>query len=117
MCSEGYGSWVCLSVTQHLTSRTSVRLTDDTVDFTGNEGQIFRAVFSESAPVAKLERFHIVRVILGSGHYLAETRMHIIFDHVVESGHFVSPGEKTSKLRELLCLRARYAHSVKLLYH
>ena len=55
MCSEGYGSWVCVSVcvsvTLNLTSRMSVRLTNDTTYLTGNEGQKFRTVFSETAPL------------------------------------------------------------------
>ena len=53
---RGYGSWsvcvcVCLSVTLHLTSRMLVRLTNDTTYLTGNEGQKFRTVFSENAPL------------------------------------------------------------------
>ena len=39
MRSEGYGSWVCVSVTLHLTSLMSVRLTNDAMYLTGNEGQ------------------------------------------------------------------------------
>ncbi|CAI8045343.1 hypothetical protein GBAR_LOCUS25083, partial [Geodia barretti] len=42
---------VCLSVTLNLTSRVFVRLTKDTTYLTGNEGQKFRTVFSESAPL------------------------------------------------------------------
>ena len=42
---------VCLSVTLHLTSRMFVRLTKDTAYLTGNEGQKFRTVFSENAPL------------------------------------------------------------------
>ena len=50
---EGYGSWVCVcvSVTLHLTSRMSVRLINDTTYLTGNEGQKYRAVFSENGPL------------------------------------------------------------------
>ena len=55
MRSEGYCSWVglsvCLSVTLHLTSRVFVRLTKDTTYLTGNEGQKVCAVFSETAPL------------------------------------------------------------------
>ena len=40
---------VCLSVTLHLTSRTSVRLKNDTIYLTGNEGQKLLAVFSKTA--------------------------------------------------------------------
>ena len=49
MRSEGYCSWVCLSVTLNLTSRVFVRLTKDTTYLTGNEDQKFRTVFSENA--------------------------------------------------------------------
>ena len=49
MRSEGYSSWVvCLSVTQHLTSRMFYRLTNDTTYLTGNEGQIFCGDFPET---------------------------------------------------------------------
>ena len=58
--ARGYGSvglsvclsaCVCVSVTLHLTSRVFVRLTNDMTYLTGNEGQKFRAVFSENAPL------------------------------------------------------------------
>ena len=55
---RGYGSWVCVCVcvsALHLTSRMFVRFTNDTTYLTGNEGQKFRTVFSENAP---LQRFH-----------------------------------------------------------
>ena len=42
---------VCLSVTLHLTSRTSVRPRNDTIYPTGNEGQKCCGVFSENAPL------------------------------------------------------------------
>ena len=42
---------VCLSVTQHLTSRTFVCLTIGTTYSTGSEGQTFCVVFSENAPL------------------------------------------------------------------
>ena len=45
--------FVCLSVsvTLNLTSRVFVRLTKYTTYLTGNEGQKFRTVFSETAPL------------------------------------------------------------------
>ena len=51
MLSEGtvVGLCVCLSVTQHLTSRMFVPLTNDTTYLTGNEGQEICAVLSENA--------------------------------------------------------------------
>ena len=42
---------VCLSVTQHLTFPMLVCLTNDTTYITGSEGQKFRAVLSENAPL------------------------------------------------------------------
>ena len=52
---RGYGSWVsvcvCVSVPLHLTSRVFIRLTKDTTYLTGNEGQNFQTVFSETAPL------------------------------------------------------------------
>ena len=65
MRSEGYGSWVCLSVClsaclcvcvsvkSHLTSGASVR-PENTVTYpAGNEGQNIRGVFSETAPLRR----------------------------------------------------------------
>ncbi|CAI8034644.1 hypothetical protein GBAR_LOCUS19482, partial [Geodia barretti] len=52
MRSEGtVVGFVCLSVTLNLTSRMSVRLTNDTTYLTGNEGQKICGVFSENAPL------------------------------------------------------------------
>ena len=52
MRSEGtVVGFVCVSVTLNLTSRMSVRLTNDTTYLTGNEGQKVKAVFSENAPL------------------------------------------------------------------
>ena len=50
---RGYGSWVyvCVSVCYSTSSRMFVRLTKDTTYLTGNEGQKFRTVFSETAPL------------------------------------------------------------------
>ena len=45
------GLCVCLSVTRHLTSQVSVRLTKNTTYLTGNEDQNIRGVFSENAPL------------------------------------------------------------------
>ena len=50
---RGYCLSVCLSVTLHLTPRTSVRPRNDTIYPTGDESQKIKAVFSENA---KLER-------------------------------------------------------------
>ena len=50
---------VCLSVTLHLTSRMSVRLTNDTIYLTGTEGQKIRAVFSKTA---SFERYGVICV-------------------------------------------------------
>ena len=42
---------VCVSVTLHLTSRTSVRPRNDTIYPMGNEGRKICGVFSENAPL------------------------------------------------------------------
>ena len=58
---RGYCSWVCLfvclSVTLYLTSRMSVRLKNDTIYLTGNEGQKLLAVFSKTA---SFERYGVI---------------------------------------------------------
>ena len=67
---------VCgVSVTLNLTCQMFVRLTNDTTYLVGNEGQKFRAVLSENAPLQS---------------YSGSSIVVRIFDHVVESGHFVS---------------------------
>ena len=59
MCSEGYCSWVflsvCLSMLQ-LTPRLFVHPANDTIYFTGNDNQFNLAVFSEYAPLQRSER-------------------------------------------------------------
>ena len=50
MRSEGYGSWVCLSVCVYVLT-SFIRPTNDTTYLTGNEGQTVCAVFSENAPL------------------------------------------------------------------
>ena len=68
-----------------------VCLTNDTTYLTGNEGQKFRAFFSENAPLQGYSDSSIVRLMHGRPFLsLLKIRMRIIFDHVVESGHFVS---------------------------
>ena len=47
---------VCVFVTLNLTCRMFVRLTNDTTYLTGNEGQKFRTVFSENAPLRENKR-------------------------------------------------------------
>ena len=52
MRSEGYGSWVGLSVCVCVCVLTSfIHPTNDTTYLTGNEGQNICAVFSENAPL------------------------------------------------------------------
>ena len=53
MRSEGYGSWVCLSVKLHLTSGASV-CPENTVTYSaGNKGQKICGTFSEAAPLQR----------------------------------------------------------------
>ena len=51
MRSEGYCSWVCVSVFQSVIQNLTYRPTNDTTYLTGNEGQKNCAVFSENAPI------------------------------------------------------------------
>ena len=51
MRSEGYCSWVCVSVKSHLTYGASVRPENAVTYSAGNEGQKIRGVFSENAPL------------------------------------------------------------------
>ena len=57
MRSEGYCSWVCLSVCvsvkSHLTSGASVRPENAVTYSAGNEGQKICGVFSETAPLQR----------------------------------------------------------------
>ena len=57
MRSEGYCSWVCLSVCvsvkSHLTSGASVRPENAVTYSTGNEGQKICGIFSETAPLQR----------------------------------------------------------------
>ena len=55
--------FVCLSVTLHLTSRTSVRPRNDTIYPTGDEGQKICGVFSENAPLQSWSASGIVRLM------------------------------------------------------
>ena len=115
MRSEGYFSRSCLSVNQHLTSRAFVRLENDTTYSAGSEGQNFMGFCLKplrcrdpalptlyghmcSRPFVRAENAH--------AHY---------FYHVLE----VERKEDGLKLREfwLSCLRATFAHNVKLVYH
>ena len=53
---------MCVSVTQHLTSRTFACLTIGTTYSTGSEGQTFCVVFSENAPLQSWSGSIIVRL-------------------------------------------------------
>ena len=95
---RGYGSWVCLSVTQHLNSGTSVRVTNDTVYLTGNEGQKYLAVFSESAPLERYSASCIVWLSYSVAIFtLRKTRMR---HHAVCKQPFCHRGRKTSVVCE-----------------
>ena len=53
MRSEGYCSWVCVSVKSHLTYGASVRPENAVTYSAGNEGQKICGVFSETAPLQR----------------------------------------------------------------
>ena len=94
-----------------LTPRLFVRPANDTIYFTGSDNQFNLAVFFLNMLRCRdLSAASIVR-IQTVGHFLlcGNAHAHYIY-HVVEVG---------PKLREfwLSCLRARFAHNVKLVYH
>ena len=63
---RGYGSWyirVCTVCLLRLTFPMFVCLTNDTTYLTGNEGQKFRAVLSENAPLQSWSGSSIVRLM------------------------------------------------------
>ena len=71
MRSEGYGSWVCVSVKSHLTSGVSVRPEIDVTYSTGNEGQKICGVFSETAPLQRSSTPSVVRPYVQSAIFKA----------------------------------------------
>ena len=73
-------------------------LTNDTTYLTGNEGQKFRAVFSENAPLQGYSGSSIVRLMLHSRPFLSlrKIRMRIIRSRGGKRPFCFSFGEKTS---------------------
>ena len=61
MRSEGYCSWVCVSVKSHLTYGASVRPENAVTYSAGNEGQKNCGVFSETAPLQRSSTPSVVR--------------------------------------------------------
>ena len=59
--SEGYCSWICVSVKSHLTYGASVRPENAVTYSAGNEGQNICGVFSEAAPLQRSSTPFIVR--------------------------------------------------------
>ena len=56
------GSWVCVSISQHLTSRTFFCLANDTTYLTGNKGQNICVVLSKNASLQRSRASGIVRL-------------------------------------------------------
>ena len=63
MRSEGYCSWVCLSVKSHLAYGVSVRPENAVTYSAGNEGQKICGVFSETAPLQRSSTPSVVRLM------------------------------------------------------
>ena len=100
MRSEGYGSWVCLSVclsvTPHLTSGASVRPESDVTYSTGNEGQKIRGVFSQTALLRRSSTSSVVRPYVQAAIFPAEARMRIsCIYHVVWTDSVFGGAKKT----------------------
>ena len=60
MRSEGYCSWVCVSVKSHLTSGASVRPENSVTYSAVNEGQKICGDFSETAPLQRYTASYVV---------------------------------------------------------
>ena len=85
MRSEGYCSWVCVSVKSHLTYGASVRPENAVTYSAGNEGQNICGVFSETAPLQRSSTPSIVRPCVQSAIFPAEsTHAHYSIYHVVD---------------------------------
>ena len=73
MRSEGYSSWVCLSVClfvkSHLTYGASVRPENAVMYSAGNDGQKICGVFSENAPLLRSSGAAVVFHIHLGGHF------------------------------------------------
>ena len=91
MRSEGYCSWVCVSVKSHLTYGASVRPENAVTYSAGNEGQKICGVFSETAPLQRSSTPSVVRPCVQSAIFPAESaHAHYSIYHVVDrSGHFL----------------------------
>ena len=73
MRSEGYCSWVCLSVKSHLTYGASVRPENAVTYSAGNEGQTFCGVFSETDALQRSHTPSVVRPCVQSAIFPAES--------------------------------------------
>ena len=80
MRSEGYCSWVCVSVKSHLTYGASVHPENAVTYSVGNEGQKICGVFSETAPLQRSSTPSIVRPCVQSAIFPAEsTHAHLVW--------------------------------------
>ena len=88
MRSEGYCSWVCVSVCvsfkSHLTYGASVRPENAVTYSAGNKGQNICGVFSETAPLQRSSTPSVARPCVQSAIFPAEsTHVHYSIYHVV----------------------------------
>ena len=110
MRSEGYCSWVCLSVCvsvkSHLTSGASVRPENAVTYSAGNEGQNICGVFSETAPLQRSSTPSVDGHTYSRPFFLRKAaRMRIIVfttcGGVDRSGHFFPVPVQSCEFREL----------------
>ena len=73
MRSEGYCSWVCVSVKSHLTYGASVRPENAVTYSAGNEGQNICGVFSETDALQRSSTPSVVRPCVQSAIFPAES--------------------------------------------
>ena len=72
MRSEGYGSWVCVSVKSHLTSGATVHPENTVTYSAGNRGQKIGGFFSETAPLQRSSTAPL-KAICTVGHFPAKS--------------------------------------------
>ena len=124
MRSEGYGSWVCLCVSLSVGASTHFSIVcfpeNDTIYCTGNDNQFYGAVFFlNTLRCRDLSAVSIVRIQTVGHFYSAENACALFLQYYVVEVAFFLLGEKEDfpKFRAGSCLRARFAHNVKLVYY
>ena len=128
MRSEGYCSWVCLSVCvsvkSHLTSGASVRPENAVTYSAGNEGKNNCGVFSETAPLQRSSTPSVDGHTYSRPFFLRKAARMRIIVFTTFGGVDRSIPSSCAELKVVVsfvschwsCLQARSVHNVMLLY-